>query len=500
MRNSGKRGKIDAEWPRIPTACCYAVQTDPGTGPFADMLATMKRSLVVAIIGMLVGCGTSEPEPATRAEARMDSRDVSVAEYLASQFRDDGPGGVVLVARGAQIVVHAAYGLADVENRRKMSTDQSLPTGSITKSFTAGAILELVRSGRLALDDDVRRHVPDALVGDRVVTIEQLLTHTSGLPSLVDTPDFFEWAKTPRSTSDLLMRSEGLPFDFEPGTGFRYSDSGYILLGAVLERHEPGDWSDAVRALVGQPLGLRSVDSAVRWGARATVGYTFDGEHFGAADAIDWSVPHASGSLVATADDLLAWVHAWRDGTIATPELRRQAWASRVLPDGVHSGYGFGWKRCEFEGRTAFQHGGWVPGFTASMLHLPDDDLTAIALLNSDGGIVASYLARRALRVLLTGAPESPTHNLSSEWRSKLVGRYRSQRGTVWTVSDSGQSLILDLAGRRVELAAVTDTQLCAADSDGTWCFRFEPGPDGRAFSIAASLTCEPQSRAFREE
>lgn len=425
----------------------------------------------------------------------------AVEAYVASQFRDDEPGGVVLVARGERPLLRSAYGLADVEGRRAMTIEQSLPIGSVTKSFTAAAILSLVRTGEVALGDDVRKHVPGAPVGERLVTIEHLLTHTSGMPNLVDVPGFLEWAREQRSTTELLERTEGVPFHFEPGTGFAYSDTGYILLGAVLERYHTGTWSGAVRDLVALPLGLASVASAERLlGDSAAIGYEYDGPELAVAQPIDWSVPHASGSLVATVDDLFGWVRAWRAGAVATRELSERAWAARALPDGTPSGYGFGWKRCDFEGRTAIQHGGWVPGFTASVLHLPDEDLTAIALLNSTENVEASYLTRRALRLLLTGLAELPVQVLTEEERASLVGRYRTASGATWTVIAEKNGLVLDLAGQRVPLAALSPTKLCAADSDGTWCFTFDLGPEGRVSSLAVSLTCEPRGKAERKE
>jgi CubicO group peptidase (beta-lactamase class C family) len=429
-----------------------------------------------------------------------EDRRKQLEAYIASQFRGDEPGGVVLVARGERPLLRGAYGLVDLEERRAMMIDQPLPIGSVTKSFTAGAILALVQSGKVAPGDDLREHVPEAPVGGRLVTIEQLLTHTSGMPNLVDAPDFFEWARERRSTAELLLRTEDVPFHFDPGAGFAYSDSGYILLGAVLEHFCQDTWAGAVRDLVALPLGLESVASAERLGELAPVGYEYDGSGFAIAQTIDWSIPHASGSLVATVDDLFAWVRAWRKRALGTDELYRRGWAPRQLPDGTRSGYGFGWKHCEFEGRTAIQHGGWVPGFTASVLHLSDEDLTAIVLLNSTDKIEASYLARRALRLLLTGKPELSLHTLTEQESASLVGSYQTASGSTWTVSAEESVLVLDLPRRRVALAALSATKLCAADSDGTWCFTFELGKEGRASSLAMSLTCEPQGKAQRKE
>jgi CubicO group peptidase (beta-lactamase class C family) len=458
----------------------------------------MPRILIASLLWLLPGCAWGNGGGKTDNLRSIDEAVQALGAYVTSQFAAGGPGGIVLVARGERPVLRAAYGLADVEGGRSMAIEQPLPIGSVTKSFTAGTILALVQSGELALGDDVRRHVPEPPVGNRTLTIEQLLTHTSGMPNLVDAPDFFAWAQEPRSTAELLARTEGVPFHFEPGTGFYYTDSGYILLGAVLEQHHRGSWAAAIRDLVARPLGLDSIQAATQWGEQKAIGYSYDGAGMSIAETIDWSVPHASGALVATVDDLFGWVRAWRGGELATPHLRELAWAARTLPNGIRSGYGFGWKRCDFEGRAAIQHSGWVPGFTASVLHLPNEDLTAIALLNSEGKIEASYLTRRALRLLLTGAPEITPHVLIAEERADLLGHYRTDRGSNWILRQEDDGLVFDLAGERVELAAKSPTVLCAAESDGTWCFTFQDDRDEHAASVAASLTCEPQARASR--
>ena len=454
-------------------------------------LCYVRRVAVVFFLVLALSRGTSGP---------LQELEERLAELVAARFRPDGPGAVVLVARGAHPVLHAAYGMADVAGEVPMRTDRPLPIGSLTKSFTAGALLSLAAEGELSLSDDVRVHVPDAPVGDHAVTLEQLLTHTSGIPSLVDAPDFFEWARHERDTKALLERTRGVPFLFEPGTAFAYSDTGYILLGAVLERVGGARWDRVVRARVAEPLGLASVASAQDQGEGAPVGYEVSGASFAPAQAIDWSVPHASGALVATARDLLRWVRAWRGDAIASAELLAPAWEARDLPDGTRSGYGYGWKRCELEGRVAIQHGGWVPGFTAAVLHVPGDDLTAVCLTNADGGVEASYLARQALRLLLTGSAQLPTVELDEAELRALVGRYRTERGASWEVAARGPGLTLDLGDGPIELAALSPTRLSAADSDGTWCFTFEDFADGRARTLAMSLTCEPQGRASRVE
>jgi CubicO group peptidase (beta-lactamase class C family) len=463
----------------------------------------IRTVLMLLVLLVVSGCG----DRSTQRPAQPSS-EALLADHTAAQFGPEGPGGVVLVARGERILLREAYGWADVEGRQPMRIDQSLPIGSLTKSFTAAAILHLVEQGQLTLDTDVGRLLPGAPLDGNTVTIEQLLTHTSGMPNLVDGPDFMRWAQRKRGTDELLAHTRSMAFHFSPGEGFAYSDSGYIVLGAVLEQRTKMGWAEAIRTLVGEPLGLRSLQSAERWvaeresGDRASdepaVGYNLRDGELTPADYLDWSVPHASGALVASADDLLRWIRAWHDRTLFEPALHRRAWAPRALPDGRVSGYGFGWKRCDFQGRTAIQHGGWVPGYSASVLHLPGENLTAIALLNSEGGPEASYLTRRMLRLLLTGHAEPAPYPMTARERQGLLGSYRTQRGEIWRVTERSGEAALDLASSRIALTPLSATELCAADSDQTWCFEFHLGEDGVAEIVDSTLTCEPQARAHR--
>lgn len=460
----------------------------------------MLRRLLIGLLVILAGCATPTRQPMVEAGVPAVIRHPELGAYMASQFRADTPGGVVLVARGDEVLLHQAYGLADMATQRPMTITQPLPLGSITQSFTAAAVLKLVETGLFELNSDIRTQVAEAPVGDQVVTIEQLLTHTSGLPNIVDMVDFPRWAKEPRTTAELIAHAANEDFHFEPGSDFYRSDSGYFLLGAVLERYVGNSWHAAIRGQIALSLGLNSVDSAENLGPLAAVGYSKAGDWYMPADMIHPSVPHASSGLVATAADVLGWVRAWRDGRLLTPALREQAWQGRTLPNGVYSSNGFGWKRHPFENRDAVQQSGFLPGYTASLLHLPADGLTAIVLLNTDSGIQASHLTRRALRLLLTGSPNLVFHPLSDVERAGLAGRYRTERDAEWTLTADAQGLRLDLAGEAVALIAVAADSLCAADSDGRWCFAIGRDATGRAMSIAAALNGEPQATAQRVE
>ncbi len=422
-----------------------------------------------------------------------------------SAFSTDAPGGVVLVARGKEVLHRAAYGLADLESGRALTVADALPIGSITKSFTAGAILRLASQGRLALEDDVRVHVPTADTRDAEITIEQLLTHTSGLPNLVDVSGFEEWALESRSLDELLNRTEGVPLHFSPGNGFFYSDSGYILLGSVIQEITGQDYADFIASELFPLANLTGVSSAADQEEPVAKGWSRDESSatFVRASPLHMSVPHASGALIATVDDLHRWTLAWRDAKVAAPWVVRKGWQPRLLPDGTVSGYGYGWKRCTLEGHAIVGHGGWVPGNTATVLHAVDANLTAAVLVNNDAGAPeAGYLARRILRLLLTGSAELRTVELEPSQIQRLTGRYETGTGDVWEIAAEANSLHLQWSsGAREPLVAVSASELAVEGSEGTWLFRFDLPGDGKpARSVRDTLSCEPREKAVRLE
>lgn len=452
------------------------------------------KVLIGLATSALVACSSTSTEDKSARERS------ELTSYLEEAFADAAAGGVVLVARGDEVLARRAFGLADLQGHRPMRVDDALPIGSITKSFTAAAILQAVDRGDLALDDVIRDLLPEAPVAGHDVTIEQLLSHTSGMPNLIDVAGFEDWAGEERTTWELVEFSRGMEWLAAPGSEFHYSDSGYILLGALLEELTLLDYDVHITQEVAAPLGLRATASAHRSGASSVKGYS----NGGPPDSMHMTVPHAAGQLVASVDDLRLWIRAWEEGRVVSPALAEAAWSSRVLPDGTVSGYGFGWKRREFEGHALVGHGGWVPGFTAALLHLPEEELTAIVLVNDDDGRPeASYVARRALRLLITGSPYVREVQPSPERLKLLVGRYRTQRGTEILVesADEGRSLVVSWPDSPpVSLIALTDSRFADARSDGTWIFEFEGPRDEPARALRNSYSTEPRWLANRIE
>lgn len=465
----------------------HSERVAPETGVRLLPATRRARSTALSVAAALLLVACSAPRAGTREQ---------LLAYLETEFRADAPGGVVLVADGSEVLVRRAFGMADLGQGRALVVQDSLPIGSVTKSFAAAAILRLVDEGSVRLSDDVRDHVGEAPTQGRRVTLEQLLTHTSGMPNLVDRPGFEEWARTERTTAELIAQTVGMDWLCEPGEAVHYSDSGYILLGAVVERVSGMAFDEYVVRALARPLGMPGTRSGHRPTGAEPLGYSA-GE---LATPIHLSVAHAAGQLTSTVDDLLRWVRAWEAHEVCSRALSERAWSARVLPDGTVSGYGFGWKRDSLAGRLLVGHGGWIPGFTAGVVHLPEEGLTAIALVNTDdSNPEASYVARRCLRLLLTGSPFVATVEVGAQRRSQLVGRYRTASGALLSIEDPGAPRPLTAtwgADGPLDLVALTGATFAVAGSDGTWRFQFEGSPT--AVTVRTSLSGEPREVALR--
>jgi D-alanyl-D-alanine carboxypeptidase len=180
-----------------------------------------------------------------------------IDKILSKEFLPHLPGGVVLIAKAGQPIFHRAYGMADLEIGLPMNTEHAFKIGSITKQFTAIAILKLVERGKLDLKSDVRDYYPELPDYGKRITLEQILTHTSGLPSLVDLGTFEMLSRQHHSVVELIELTRTEPLHFNPGQGFFYSDTGYILLGGIIERMSGKSYGEFLESEILEPNGIR---------------------------------------------------------------------------------------------------------------------------------------------------------------------------------------------------------------------------------------------------
>ncbi|MEM6993351.1 MAG: serine hydrolase domain-containing protein [Myxococcota bacterium] len=371
---------------------------------------------------LVVACGPAttatvapEPTPTSQTteretEERVVDREAlapMLDEYIGSFGQQWGPAfafsGFVLVAEKGEPVYARGFSYADRAGQRVADADTNFRVGSVTKQFTAAAILELEERGKLSVTDPVSKHFPDWPRGD-AITIHHLLTHTAGMWSYTSDFAFMkERIARPYTTEEMLALFRDHPLDFEPGQAWSYSNSGYVLLGAIIEKVHGKPYADAMHELVFEPAGLSRtmVGDAPSLGNRA-LGYTRSTEESVASAApIDMSVPHGAGAVRSTPNDLVAWHAALGDGSV----LGKDALAKLYTPD--KNNYAYGWIITEFAGQSVIAHNGGINGFGTFYMRVPEDDVVVVAWTNVEGFDVDA-VGKAAMGAAYGNRPEPP--------------------------------------------------------------------------------------------
>ncbi len=364
----------------------------------------MKLMGFAAFVAATIASGAAAaapPPPDFRARAEA----IVQASYPA-----DAPGAAVVVTRGGQTLYAAGRGLADVETRRPITPDTVFRMGSITKQFTAAAVLQLVQEGRISLDDPVSRFFPDYPQPGASATVRQLLNHTSGIQSYTSIPGWMrDDANTNRAytTAEAVAVFRDLPSPTRPGEAWQYNNSGYTLLGAIVEQVTGRPWYRQVEQQLAAPLGLRSIGYGVERETRPDMarGYTAAEGAVRPARPLHMSVPHGAGALVGTVGDLARWAQALHGGRVVSPALYTAMTSPAALNGGRTHPYGFGLGIGEVQGHRAFDHSGGIFGFQTDSVYIPGEDVFVAVFANSDEPTTSPGLVVRRLAALAVGQP-----------------------------------------------------------------------------------------------
>lgn len=361
--------------------------------PLAHVAARLIGALLLCLT-VLLPAQAAPPDTAT-LQRQLDT-------LLAQRVAADGPGVVLLVARGEQLLYRSARGMASIELGVPLAPEHALRIGSVTKQFAAAALLQLVDAGRARLDDPLSKFLPD-YPNASAITLAQLLNHSSGVKSYTGIPGYMRsGVRHDLSTTELVQVFGGLPVDFAPGSGWAYNNSGYVLVGAVIEAITGRPWHQQVAGML-QPLGI----TRTRYDDPDTVipglatGYGHRGNGVARAALVSMTQPHAAGALVSTAGDLWRWNLALHRGAVLSPESYRRM----STPEGEAAqkeGYGYGLRMETLHGQPFVQHGGGIQGYKAMLGWLPREQLTVVVLHNSDSArLHAGSLGRDAAALAL---------------------------------------------------------------------------------------------------
>jgi CubicO group peptidase (beta-lactamase class C family) len=331
----------------------------------ADFLATM-------------GADTRKPIP--KPEKIIDAMFKEI-------LTNNSPGAAVLVAQNGKILFEKGYGLANIGDRVPVTPQTKFRIGSMTKQFTAAAILKLQEQGKLNLDDKLSKFIPDYPRGDEV-TIHHLLTHTSGIHNCTSKPDFLQKVGVHHTPEDWIKSFENDPYDFDPGQKWNYSNSGYVLLAFIFEKVSGEKYEDYMRETFFEPLGMTNtgVCNSSDILDHEACGYTYQAGQVKKALYWDMSNGYGGGNLYSTVGDLYRWNEALFNGKALNQASLEAAFTPvHVSDDNTPrvDGYGCGFMIQKLRGLIEIAHGGGLHGFSSYMLRIPKENLTVAVLLNT---------------------------------------------------------------------------------------------------------------------
>lgn len=424
--------------------------------------AVLSLALVLVIPSLAPALSPVKGDDAALA-ARIDA-------VMADIYKPGQPGAAIIVRREGRTILRQGYGLADLELGVAVEPDMVFRIGSVTKQFTAAAVLLLAQEGRLGLQDEITKFLPDYPTGGRTITVEHLLTHTSGIQSYTEMPEWLPLMRKDFSLKELIGLFKDKPMQFEPGERWVYNNSGYILLGAVIEKASGTTYEKFLEERIFKPLGLAHTryDRTDQVIPRRARGYQAGAGGFVNAPYLSMTQPHAAGALLSSVDDLAAWTEALFSGKLLRREWLDRAFTPVALADGESTGYGYGWFISDFKGHRAVEHGGGIPGFTSYIMCFPEDGITIAILTNS--AFPGRQPEPRAVRIanLLLGLsePERQPVPLPGEVLDGLTGVYVNDQKIKATVTREGDRAFLQRQGRvKNELLALSPEEFFTADN-----------------------------------
>ena len=377
--------------------------------------------------------------------------------------------GAVLVAENGKVIFKKGYGLANMEWNIPVEPDTKFRLGSITKQFTSMLVLQLVQEGKIKPEGKLTDYLPDYRkdTGDRI-TIHQLLNHTSGIPSYTGMPNFFkDVSRNPYSVSDFVKKYASGDLEFEPGTKWNYNNSGYFLLGAIVERVTGKPYEQVLKERILDPVGMKNTgyDHQETILAKRASGYEKRPGGYVNAPYLDMSLPYAAGSLYSTVDDLYLWDQALYTDKLLSPQLKEL-----MFKPGL-SNYAYGWVvqkgplGAQGEPVTIIQHGGGINGFNTLITRLPESK-NLIVLLNSTGGTKLQDMSQKIAAILFGKPYKAPLRDIADTLFDTIVEKdvqtaitqYRDLKATQQDAYDFSEPQLNDVGYRLLQGKRVKDS------------------------------------------
>ena len=375
---------------------------------FSTMRIYLRTAICLLVSGIYLKQGI-------KAQPSLAKIDQIVNQYI----KPNESGGVLLLARGDKILHHKAYGLASKELNIPMKTVNTFRIASMTKQFVAVCILTLEEQGKLSLEDDIRKYVPEFPDKGETIRIKHLLSHTSGIKNLTSIGNYPEYMKKVVTLSELISYFKNEPLEFVPGSKNSYSNSGYILLHHIIEKLSGMSLNDYMQKYLFGKIGVTTarVEADNEIIPNKASGYI--NEHMTA----DYMSMTQIACLVMCAEDMFRWHRGLYAGKIISKQNLQKAQSGFRLNDGTYTDYGFGWGIKVLNGDTLIEHGGGISGYGGYEVYLPKEDIFAVFLDNSQSR-PEDLILYKAISAVSKSKLINEIH-LTTEQRKKYIGQYQ---------------------------------------------------------------------------
>ncbi|MEM6803488.1 MAG: serine hydrolase [Bacteroidota bacterium] len=396
---------------------------------------------------------------------------------LSKAFPADGPGATALVAKNGKIIYKNAVGMADLELGVKMGIQNVFEIGSITKQFTSVAILMLMEEGKLSVKDEITKFIPDYPTHGHKITLHHLLNHTSGIKSYTNMGAFSDVWRKDHSPEDLIQEFKFEPMEFAPGEAWNYNNSGYFLLGYIIEKISGMSYEAFVEERIFQPLGMKNTyyGSMSRIIKNRAKGYQKNGENYVNAEYLSLTIPYAAGSIMSTVEDLNIWQMTVKAGKLISKESLEMAYSNTKLNNGDYTNYGYGWGPNEIFGSKTVEHSGGIFGYLSNGIYVPEEDVYVAVLSNcncNDPGEVSTRMAALAI-----GKPfpsKESSINLKEADLMKLVGMYKYENGVERNIIFENGQLYSERGGNRSSIYPTSKEHFFFDQSTASYKFTYD--------------------------
>ncbi|WP_299225029.1 serine hydrolase [uncultured Psychroserpens sp.] len=406
--------------------------------------------------------------------------ETEIDSYIGDIYNSETPSLSILVAKDGKAIYSKAFGMANLELDVAARPNSVYEIGSITKQFTAVAILMLEEQGQLKITDDISKYIPDYPTNGKSITIHQLLNHTSGIKSYTNMPSFFSQARTDMTPVELIGVFKNEPVEFDPGSDFNYNNSGYILLGHIIEVVSQQSYADFIKTRIFDKLGMANsyYGSMTKMIPNRASGYSKEDSGYRNADYLSLTLPYAAGSLMSTTADLLIWQNAISNNTLIKRSSLEKAINGSTLNSGEYIPYGYGWIKGDVNGSTTAEHSGGIFGYSTNGIFLPEENVYVIGLTNCDCGNVGGITTNIAAMAIGKPFPKKEDAiALSESELRKWVGAYEYEGGVIRHITIKDKQLFSQREGStNLEIYPMTATSFIFDGGDTAYTFYTENG------------------------